>query len=189
MKEVRPTSGRVLLALFSVLNSMSLGNMRFGNVTEGWAFLDLFAGTGQVGIEALKRGASSVVMVEVLKNRAAGIERALPRGCGADVTVLSLELRRALSWLTRRGRVFDVVFADPPYNEGWGASLLQEKALPRVLKREGVLVVEHASREALFVPETWTLTDVRSYGESSLTFLRKPEGEEERSDQTGFSGA
>jgi 16S rRNA (guanine(966)-N(2))-methyltransferase RsmD len=182
MKEVRPTSSRVLLALFSILNSMGFEN-------AGGAFLDLFAGTGQVGIEALKRGASSVVMVEVLKNRAAGIERtlslrtlslqALSRGREPDVTVLSLEFRRALSWLTRRGRVFDVIFADPPYNEGWGMSLLrekQEKNLKDVLKREGILVVEHASREEFFVPQPWILADVRTYGESSLTFLRRDGG-------------
>ena len=56
MKDVRPTSGRVLLALFSVLGS-SLGSL------ENLAFLDLFAGTGRVGIEALKRGAAPVVLV------------------------------------------------------------------------------------------------------------------------------
>ncbi|MDR3231848.1 MAG: RsmD family RNA methyltransferase [Synergistaceae bacterium] len=166
MKEVRPTTGRVLLALFSILGSMC-------PPPEGGTFLDLFAGTGQVGIEALKRGASSVVMVEVLKARAADIERALPPGRGDDAVVLSLELRRALSWLTRRERVFDVVFADPPYNEGWGATLLREKNLIGVLKQEGILVVEHASKEDLFVPETWSLVDVRSYGGSALTFLKR----------------
>jgi len=166
MKGVRPTSGRVLLALFSILGSMRPEPL------EGRSFLDLFAGTGQVGIEALKRGFSSVVMVEVMKNRAADIERALPPERGADAVVLSLELRRALSWLTKRARVFDVVFADPPYNEGWGKTLLREKNLTDVLKRGGILIVEHALKEELFVPETWALTDARSYGGTVLTFLK-----------------
>jgi 16S rRNA (guanine(966)-N(2))-methyltransferase RsmD len=165
MKEVRPTSGRVRLALFSILNSMGFG--------DAPAFLDLFAGTGQVGIEALKRGYSSVVMVEVMKNRAVGIRRTLPQGREGDVTVLSMEYRRALSWLTRRGLLFDIVFADPPYSEGWGETLLREENLPLLLKREGIFVVEHASREKLFVPEPWIQADVRVYGESSLTFLRR----------------
>ena len=162
MKEVRPTSGRVLLALFSILGSM-----------EGRAFLDLFAGTGRVGIEALKRGASPVIMVETLKNRSTDIERALPPAYAPLATVLALELRRGLSWLIRRECLFDVVFADPPYGEGWGESLLKVKDLAKVLKQDGVLVVEHASRERLSVPDDWLATDARPYGETTLTFLKR----------------
>ena len=164
MKDVRPTSGKALLALFSIL-----GNM------EGVAFLDLFAGTGRVGIEALRRGASRVVMVEVLKDRARGIERDIPAEfAGTEkAVVLSLELRRAIAWLVRRGIIFNVVFADPPYNEGWGASLLHAGGLGKILSHEGVLIVEHASREALDVPSLWTIKDVRVYGESTLTFVER----------------
>lgn len=162
MKEVRPTSGRVLLALFSILGSM-----------EGVSFLDLFAGTGRVGIEALKRGAASVVMAETLKDRAREIERAVPREYASDATVLALELRRALSWLVKRERTFDIIFADPPYNEGWGAALTGIKDLPPVLKEEGILVVEHASRETLSISDVWVVTDTRPYGETTLTFLKR----------------
>ncbi|MDR1731782.1 MAG: RsmD family RNA methyltransferase [Synergistaceae bacterium] len=180
MKEVRPTSGRVLLALFSILGSIRWegadepSDFPPGNCLEGRSFLDLFAGTGQVGLEALKRGVSSLVSVEVLKNRASEIERALSRRRAEDTIVLSLEFRRALAWLVRRGRAFDIVFADPPYGEGWGRSLLREKDLSRVLKQGGILIVEHSSREKLFVPsEEWTVTDSRVYGETTLTFLRQ----------------
>jgi 16S rRNA (guanine(966)-N(2))-methyltransferase RsmD len=167
VKDVRPTSGKVLLALFSILG-------RLGGL-ENTAFLDLFAGTGRVGIEALKRGASRVVMVEVLKDRARGIERAVPpEFAGTEkALVLSLELRRAIAWLTRRGILFDVIFADPPYNEGWGASLLQTKNMDKILRQEGVLVVEHTSREALDVPPPWTVADVRAYGDTVLSFIRR----------------
>jgi 16S rRNA (guanine(966)-N(2))-methyltransferase RsmD len=167
MKEVRPTSGRVLLALFSILDGLGEG-------VENAAFLDLFAGTGRVGIEALRRGASSVVMVEVLKDRARALERtAAKEFAEAERTlVLSLELRRAVAWLLKRERLFDVIFADPPYNEGWGKSLLHTKGLAKLLRPEGVFVVEHASRETLDVPMPWTAADVRSYGETRLTFLK-----------------
>ena len=161
MKEVRPTSGRVLLALFNILGSM-----------EGMAFLDLFAGTGRVGIEALKRGAASVVFVETLKKRAGDIERILPGEYAENATVLSLELRRGLAWLLRRERVFDIVFADPPYGEGWGGSLLKTEDLAGILKRDGILIVEHASREKLTVPRRWSVIDTRPYGETTLTFLK-----------------
>jgi 16S rRNA (guanine(966)-N(2))-methyltransferase RsmD len=161
MKEVRPTSGRVLSALFSILGGV-----------DGTDFLDLFAGTGRVGIEALKRGASSVVLMETLRDRARAVAQAIPGEFADRATVLSLEFRRGVAWLVRRGRVFDVVFADPPYREGWGASLLRLGTLPKILKEGGVMVVEHASREELVVPEPWAVTEDRVYGETALTFLR-----------------
>ena len=143
MKEVRPTSGRVLLALFSILDSMrgAVGSL------EGARFLDLFAGTGRVGLEALRRGAASVVFVESVRARAQAIERSVPHTASGGAEVLDLELRRAVAWLRRRKRVFDVVFADPPYHEGWGAALLDVGGLSELLAPDGVMVVEHASRE------------------------------------------
>jgi len=164
MKDVRPTSGKVLLALFSILGDL-----------ENVAFLDLFAGTGRIGIEALRRGASPVVMVEVAKDRARCLERAVPAEfAGTEkAVVLSLELRRAIAWLVRRGIMFDVVFADPPYDEGWGASLLHTRNLEKILKHEGLLVVEHASRETLDIPPLWAARDVRVYGETTLTFVER----------------
>ena len=68
MKEVRPTSGRVLSAMFSIL----------GGRVEGAKFLDLFAGTGRVGLEALRRGAESCIFVESVKARAEEIRRQVP---------------------------------------------------------------------------------------------------------------
>ncbi|MDR2174669.1 MAG: RsmD family RNA methyltransferase [Synergistaceae bacterium] len=183
MKEVRPTSGRVLAALFSILGGVEEINL------EGLDFLDLFAGTGRVGIEALRRGASSVVLVETLKDRARAIGRAIPEKFADRATILSLEFRRGTAWLVRRGRVFDVVFADPPYNEGWGASLLRAADLTKIVKKGGIMVVEHASRETLAVPEPWAVTEDRVYGETALTFLRPespgPAGPDSPGDGTG----
>ena len=161
MKDVRPTSSRVLLALFSILGGV-----------EGLSFLDLFAGTGRVGLEALRRGAFPVVMAEVLKDRALAIERVIPKEHAERTSVLSFELRRAMTWLIRRGSVFDVVFADPPYNQGWGKTLLHTKNLEKILQRDGVLIVEHATREALDVPLTWAVTNTHTYGETMLSFFK-----------------
>lgn len=168
MKEVRPTSGRVLLALFSILDSMrgAVGSL------EGVRFLDLFAGTGRVGLEALRRGAASVVFVESVRTRAQTIERSVPHTASGGAEVLDLELRRAVAWLRRRKRVFDVVFADPPYHEGWGAALLDVGGLAELLAPGGVMVVEHSVREPLTVPPgEWRVESAREYGETVLTFL------------------
>ena len=166
MKEVRPTSGRVLAALFSILGSRGAAR---GSL-EGQRFLDLFAGTGRVGLEALERGADTV-FVESVRARAQAIERAVPRAAQGGAAVLNLELRRAVAWLLKRGQVFDIVFADPPYHEGWGAALLTVKGLSELLAPDGILVVEHASREPLTVPPEWQAGSDREYGETTLTFL------------------
>lgn len=163
MKEVRPTSGRVLSALFSILGSVA--------PVKGLRFLDLFAGTGRVGLEALNRGAAAVVWVESVRARAQAIERSLPNGPGDRATVLNLELRRAVAWLLKRGQAFDLIFADPPYQEGWGAALPAVKGLAGLLAPEGILVVEHSVREPLTVPPEWRLDAGREYGETVLSFL------------------
>lgn len=133
-------------------------------------------------MEALKRGAFPVVMVEAVKTRARAIEHTIAKEA-PNVIVLSLELRRATEWLIKRGFCFDVIFADPPYHQGWGSTLLHVKALTKILKTEGVLVVEHASREPLHIVLPWTVTDVRSYGETTLTFLTH--GEPEKGEPAG----
>ncbi|MDR1740496.1 MAG: RsmD family RNA methyltransferase [Synergistaceae bacterium] len=163
MRDVRPTSGRVLLALFNILGAEKI---------RGADFLDLFAGTGRVGLSAIERGAASVTFVESVRPRASAIERAAAEGRG-NVTVLSLEVRRALAWLAKRGRSFGVIFADPPYGAGWGAEVLAIPNLAGVLTQSGVLVVEHAAVEKIAVTPPWAEYDERSYGRTSLTFFKK----------------
>ena len=157
MKEVRPTSGRVVSALFSIL----------GGKVEGARFLDLFAGTGRVGLEALERGASECVFVESVRARA----DELRRKAGGSL-VLGLEVRRAVSWLAKRGRKFDVIFADPPYSSGWCEVLPGIAGLYDLFAENAVMVVEHSVREVL---ECSAKIDEREYGETCLTFLQKEE--------------
>jgi len=165
MKEVRPTSGKLLLALVNILESK--GKL------HGCIFLDLFAGTGRVGIEALKHNAGMVYFIETLKSRAAEIKNAIPFDYKDQSAVLAMELRRALSWLIKRGRIFDVIFADPPYNEGWNKTLvpiLENNHL--LLKDDGMFIYEHSARESINY-STWKLAESRFYGESALTFFSK----------------
>ncbi|GHS90126.1 methyltransferase small [Synergistales bacterium] len=163
MKEVRPTSSRVLAALFNILGSV-----------DGLSCADIFAGTGRVGLEALSRGAADVVFVEVLRDRAASIEQALPSELGDRATVLSLELRRGLAWLKKREKTFDVIFADPPYGEGWAKSLMSVKNLDELLKPNGIFIMERSTREQLTAAPPWVVFDERVYGETTLSFLKIP---------------
>ena len=161
MKDVRPTSGRVISALFSIL----------GEKVAGCRFLDLFSGTGRVGLEALRRGAESCVFVESVRTRAEEIRRH-----SEDSVVLSLEVRRAVSWLVKRGMTFDVIFADPPYSSGWCDVLPSLPGLMSLFAPEAVMILEHSSRENLALadnPNSLVIDSVREYGETCLTFFRR----------------
>ncbi|MBQ9904554.1 MAG: RsmD family RNA methyltransferase [Synergistaceae bacterium] len=160
MKNVRPTSGRVISALFSIL----------GGKVEDCEFLDLFAGTGRVGLEAVERGARSTVFVESVKARADDIKKR-----AGESLVLSLEIRRAVSWLVKRKMTFDIIFADPPYNSGWCESLPIIPNLSELFSPDAVMIIEHSSREPLKLtvnPNNLEITSTREYGETCLSFLK-----------------
>ena len=159
MKEVRPTSGRVLSALFNIL----------GDKVEGSKFLDLFAGTGHVGFEALKRGAESCVFVENVKLRAENIKKTAPE---ENSIILSLEIRRAVSWLVKRGMKFNIIFADPPYNSGWCGEILTLQNFEKLFDDESIFIIEHSIREKMNINnENFELISTREYGETCLTFV------------------
>jgi 16S rRNA (guanine(966)-N(2))-methyltransferase RsmD len=160
LKAVRPTSGKVLLALFSILGDLN-----------GKAFLDLFSGTGRVSRSARDRGASPVVSVEILPQRVKEIRSLFARNDG--VTILTMDVRRAVSFLRRKGQFFDVIFADPPYAAGW-SSVLGTIIFPSeggILAAGGIAVVEHSTREEMAEGENWRIIDRREYGDTALTFL------------------
>ncbi len=165
MKEVRPTTGKTLGALFSILGPL-----------EGLSFLDLFSGTGRVAKEARSRGAS-IVTVELVRSRAAEIRRFL--GDESHIQ-LCMDVRRALAWLEKRAMMFDIIFADPPYEMKWMSELpgiLGERR--GVLKKGGVIVLERAQTEPLCLDGSpWTLIDERHYGISALDFLKLKEDED-----------
>ena len=189
MKDVRPTSGRVLSALFNILGDI-----------EGKRFLDLFAGTGRVGLEALKRNAEECVFVESVKSRAEEIRKSYPsvnkltsplirgdkseklaphdkgeRAIYGKGVILSLDIRRAITWLVKREMKFDIIFADPPYNSGWCEVLPTLQNLNKIFADETVFIIEHSVREPLTLkdnPHNLEIISQRDYGETVLTFLR-----------------
>ena len=157
MKDVRPTSGLVLSALFNIL----------GEIGDGAKFLDLFAGTGRVGFEAIKRGAKDVVFVENIRSRAEAIKR-------SGGLVLNLDIRRAIAWLVKLDMKFNFIFADPPYNSGWCDEITGLKDLDKLFFDGTIFIIEHSSREILkFNSDTFNLFSQRQYGETQLSFLRR----------------
>lgn len=133
--DIRPTPDRVRETLFNWLQPR----------IEGAHCLDLYAGSGALGLEALSRGAAAAVFVEQQRAAAAAIEQLLTQWAAREASVLCTEAQRYLSTVTPRA--FDLVFLDPPY--GSGALAAAAAALERGwLAREARVYVEHARREA-----------------------------------------
>jgi 16S rRNA (guanine966-N2)-methyltransferase len=159
-RETRPTSDRVREALFSALGQVG-----------GLRVLDLFAGTGALGLEALSRGASSAVFVEqgrpALRSLQANVRALAAQG---EVEVLGVPVKKALRSLPT-GAPFCLVFADPPYAAlGEAIEALEVLArLPDALSPEALAVLEHASRDPSPRLDGWELQASRAYGDSALS--------------------
>ncbi len=169
----RPTGDRVREAIFSILGDL-----------EGARVLDLYAGTGALGIEALSRGAASAVFVESARPALVSL-RANLAALGLDdaARVIDAPVQRALDDLARgrasgsRGgsaSAFDLVFADPPYADVARAlEAIDAVALAgagRVLAPSARLVLEHATRDALPPSRAFARRSTRTYGDTSVTF-------------------
>ena len=162
---IRPTADRVRESMFNILAS------RLGPSFEGLRVLDLFAGTGALGLEALSRGASNVVFVDT-GAEARGLIRDHIEAFGAG-GVAKL-LRRDATSLGPAGTMgpVDLVFLDPPYGKGLGERALLSLKTGGWLKPETVLVLEESSDAALTLPEGFMLDDRREYGAAMIYIIR-----------------
>ena len=164
---VRPTMDRVKAAIFS-----SLG----GAIIDA-RVLDLFAGSGALGIEALSRGAASVLFVEEDRQSTEAIEKNLAK------TKLGGRVRRqeVFEFLRRSSGLerFQIIFADPPYEktksgERFTEKLLTNKELAQLLELDGVFVLEKRPAEQTPATKFWDIVRVRKYGATEVLFLRRP---------------
>ncbi len=166
-RQTRPTSEFLRQAVFNIL----------GPRVHGARFLDLFAGTGAVGLEALSRGAAAVTFVE-RDPRAVESLRANVSALGVAERsrVIPGEALPALARLTAAHEAFDIVFLDPPYAGDLARRCTERLARGGVLSENGVLVVQ-AFHKAVLPERVGTLNRLqeRRYGESALTFYAKEE--------------
>ena len=162
-RATRPTSDRVREALFSMLGSV-----------EGARVLDLFAGSGALGIEALSRGAASVVFVERDASALRAVSTNLQRlGLGPPAAQVRRGDARAALQSARAGQeTYDLVFIDPPYAQAHEWAPLLSANLPAIVGAGGRVVVESDRRNPLQLdgaPERH-----RRYGDTSITIHRQP---------------
>jgi 16S rRNA (guanine966-N2)-methyltransferase len=163
--KVRPTPEMVREALFNILKSLN-----------GTTFLDLFAGTGSVGLEALSRGAERVVFVEKNTKMAYQIVRIINElGYGARADVLAMDIKQGISKLSKSHENFDIAFADPPYEKDMISKTLQYCQDRELMADEGLIILQHSRREPLcLLPQhdSITLMQERRYGDTVVSFLR-----------------
>jgi len=160
---VRPTMDRVKAAIFSSL----------GEFVIGARVLDLFAGTGALGIEALSRGAESAVFVEEDRQSIAAIEKNLAKA-GFKSRVRQQDVFGYLK--SAATEKFRIIFADPPYEEMKSGEQFTEKLLggedlSKLLESDGIFVLEKRPSEELPVLKMWELIRQKKYGATEVLFL------------------
>lgn len=166
---LRPTSSKVRAALFSILGP---------GAVKGLRVLDLYAGTGALGLEALDRGASGAVFVERDARRCAAIrDEAAKRGVGGKAQVVRGAVERAIE---RLEGIFDLVFVDPPYAEAPFREVFEKLEDRGSLAPEAVVFVEHDKRRALDSEYPGVrLQSVRTYGDTGVSIYRPARDEPE----------
>jgi 16S rRNA (guanine966-N2)-methyltransferase len=161
---LRPTMDRVRAAIFSSL----------GDLVPGADVLDLFAGSGAMGIEALSRGSASAILIDSNERCTRCIRENL-RACGLEAGVQTLEAYRFID-LYAEPASFDLIFADPPYHKrdtdiDHAAQLLRLPKLAAALRPSGLFVLEKNARDPFPQESCFELVKSRRYGGSEILYL------------------
>lgn len=162
---LRPTSDRVREAIFNLLINAH------GNPVAGARVLDLFAGTGALGLEALSRGAAEAIFVDDGAKALALIRANIAKMRAEDRTQVVRQDARRLG--PNPGAGFDLVFLDPPYGKGLGEAALASAVQGHWLASGAMVVWEEGG--AVAAPEGFLLADQRKYGDTVVSLLKAPE--------------
>ena len=163
LAHLRPTSDRVRESIFDLV----IGG-RFGNKLENCYILDMFAGTGALGLEALSRGAKSVLFVDN-GQRAIQLLTKNISICGMEnkATIVKTDATKKLPIPQKNS--FDLVFIDPPYGKGLGLKALKILTKYELLNKETLIILEEG--EQMNSIESFSIDDCRRYGSSYAHFL------------------
>lgn len=164
-QDTRPTLDRVRESLFNILRPR----------LEGAVVLDLFAGSGALGLEAISRGAQAAVFVDHARAAQAAVTQNIAAlGVQAQATLLPCDWRTALRRLSALDERFTLVFLDPPYQMAQAGDMLSMLRDSGILAVDALVVYEHA--QAMPPDDTgWQVADMRRYGDTAITFLTLPQ--------------
>lgn len=159
----RPTADRVKESVFNIL----------GDIVDDARVLDIFAGTGNLGLEALSRGAKSAIFVDCSQESIEIIKENAQRTKLIDFTkICKNDVLHALDRLAQSEDVFDLLFCDPPYNKGFVQTVLEKIDKQPIMADRGIIVMEHSQHEK--ITGEWQNVEVRRterYGETLISFL------------------
>ena len=158
---VRPTTDRVKESMF--------------NIVQDWVYdsqvLDLFAGSGALGIEALSRGASQAVFCDNSLDSIKIIKSNIEQARVVDRSqIVSGDFKRCLRDMEAKNQSFDMIFVDPPYYEGLFEEVLDTIRSCKILKKDGIVIVEHDAKKPIGQVEGLEVYKEKKYGITMLTF-------------------
>jgi 16S rRNA (guanine966-N2)-methyltransferase len=162
-KGIRPTQDKVRKALFDILGDM-----------EGLSFLELFAGSAAVGLEAVSRGACELALVEQDRDCLAAIRKNIESLKPPRCSLYPKDSQDMIKLLAKGGRRFDIVFLDPPYYEDLAKKTLQILGAYDIVAPNGFVIIQHFKKDIL-LSQAGDLARFKqaSYGDTVLSFYRK----------------
>lgn len=165
--DIRPTSDMVKESLFNILGGEVINSN----------FLDLFGGTGSIGIEAVSRGAEHVVFIDSSIKSIKVLRKNLENlGIKNNVEVYNADYLTAINKLYQNSRRFDIIFLDPPYGTGIAQKALERINEKPILSGDGVIIVEHDARDAMPVSlGSIKMYREKRYGNTKLSFYHTGE--------------
>ena len=167
--KTRPTQDYVRESLFNII--------RWD--VEDARVLDLFAGTGALSLESVSRGAKSAVLIDMDRAACAAIKKNIGSArMEEQCRLIARDYRAAVELLAREGQVFDIVFIDPPYRMENTGEMCAELYDGGLLAPAFLLVVEHRRGCAPMLDARFDAFDLRSYGDTQITFVRRAQTEE-----------
>lgn len=160
---IRPTQDKVRKAVFDILGDIS-----------GLTFLELYAGSGAIGFEALSRGALELTMVESQRDSVLTIKRNINTLGASPCNLYHLDAEKAVKLLAQNKKIFDIIFLDPPYHLDKAKKILQTLEAYDILSPNGLILVQHSRLELLSGNSlNFRLIKEAKYGDTWLSIFRK----------------
>ena len=160
---VRPTADRVKESLFNILNL---------KLIDAYV-LDLFSGSGNLGLEAWSRGAKEVICVDMSKNSLNYINRNIEKAKASEyVKIYRSDAIKSIEYFHKEGVLFDIIFCDPPYEKGFLNLVLTQMKKGNILKQEGFLIIESSKNEKYELPDFFECARQEKYGDTIITFIK-----------------
>lgn len=159
----RPTMDRVKESLFAMIQ----------NYIPDSTVLDLFSGSGNLGIEALSEGAKYAYLVDKNHKACSTIKNNLDSIGIVDADVLNMDFKQAIKFLYDKGILFDVIFLDPPYKTSFIEESIELIEKYPILKNEGIIVCENESLDRIVYPNKYTCVKDKKYGDKYVVILKE----------------